>query len=231
MSVIQNSTITVRNTLKDKILTRKISIIALGIIIGLLSCEQKQTHDPTIIGYIQDSLFHPFVQLQNNEYVKYDYTQSIAGKTLNPTFGTYSRTINILSDFEYEDLYSDDTARVGYIDTLINNRSAYYMLSNKGTSLQMGYDIEIIHDFYRFFSTDKWGKHFIDAEWIDQPIDSIEFKSDLRIAGVTDIDEDGSHEIWLSYLLMWGEIGHAVYEETEQPGTWKSVANHCMNCD
>ena len=83
--------------------------------------------------------------------------------------------------------------------------------------------------FYRVFAQDRWGRQFFDTSDLDGPLPEITAESKVRTHGVTDVDRDGRLEIWVTYRLVWGEVGAMGWEET---GTgWTRFAIHCFDCD
>ncbi len=85
--------------------------------------------------------------------------------------------------------------------------------------------------FYKYFSNDNWGKHFVTSDLLKKSTTEIANKSGVQIHYVTDLNKNKRPELWITFKLMHGEIGYAVYEADEKENNWVSLVNQCPGCD
>lgn len=96
---------------------------------------------------------------------------------------------------------------------------------------------DFILDFYRFMARDSWGQHFVKKEWLAgptasrMPLAEITRKSSVTPLAQTDLNANDLPEFWISYRLMHGETGFAVYEQDRHGAGWLKIADRCPGCD
>ncbi len=198
---------------------------------ALLSANEQQL---AIIGYIDDSRFHPLVVITSETLSRADSAKlELKGKLRN-AFRVLPETYLIQKQEDYLDAHGEDTpGRFGVINEKKSSIRDFYTLQQSVYPSQSpDVNKEIIRNFYVFFSRHKWGQHFFEGKkLLDKPVEEIAKKTNLRVHVVTDLNHNSRPELWISYKLMYGEIGRMLYEQAGDGSNWDEIANHCYLCD
>lgn len=184
------------------------------------------------IGYIANSLFHPLINVSGGMLSAPKSNEPIVTTWVKNAFQTSGLKIPLSDPIKYTDVYTEEPGYYSKASLFIfGTRGNYYAnLEKPLIDLRFRNREKVIRGFYRFFSKDEWGRHFIPKDLLNQSVNDISKQSGVVVHYVTDLDSDSMIELWISYKLMYGEIGNMVYEQTED-STWTSVSNHCYNCD
>jgi hypothetical protein len=135
----------------------------------------------------------------------------------------------VIRSENYKDIHSGD--KVGTMGKVSKGELPFLFYKNiDGVDIESKDDEIQSMSFYTFFSKDNWGKHFISKAQLSLPIEDIAMETGVNIHAITDIDGNNRYEVWVSYELMYGEIGVMVYQKDESE-EWKLVVNHCFMCD
>jgi hypothetical protein len=206
-------------------------LLATALHAALLSANEQQ---PETIGYIDDSRFHPLVVATSGTISRADSAKMELKGKLRNAFRVAPETYFIQKVEDYVDAHGEDTpGRFGVINKKTSSIRDFYTLHPSGYPSQSpDVNKEIIRNFYTFFSHHKWGQHFFEGKkLLDKPIEEIAKKTNLRVHVVTDLNHNSRPELWISYKLMYGEIGRMVYEQAGDGSNWGEIANHCYLCD
>lgn len=198
-----------------------------------LAASTSQAGDTVVIGYVQDSLFHPLLTVTNDTLAP-AHSRSLDLKgTLADAFEPDGDTATVVEQTDYEDMYTDQLGRYGVIHSSVNENERYYILNHscKCTAVVDADDFTII-GLMQMLAKDSWDHLFAKPnEWQSLPADSLEEKSLIQLQYTTDLDHDGHIEAWLIYKLMWDDWGRVVYEQNADNSGWTKLADHCLNCD
>jgi hypothetical protein len=190
---------------------------------------------PAIIGYIDDSRFHPLVVVTSEAISIADSAKLVLKGRLRNAFKDTLQTFSVEKQQDYIDPYDrkDTPRRFGLIDKKFSSVSVFFTLQPTAFPSQSPVvNQEIVRSFYVFFSGDKWGQHYFTVKkLLDKPIEEIAKKTNLSVHVVTDLNHNSRPELWISYKLTHGEIGRMVYEQASDGRSWEEVANHCYACD
>jgi hypothetical protein len=141
-----------------------------------------------------------------------------------------AHVMEILAETTYVDPYVEERpGKFGAVTALGPGVVVFAYLSPSPEAVDFRSDTIAVRSFYRFFSRDRWGANFLDEVSLDAPLQTIADSSNVRAYGLTDADRDGNPELWLTYQLMYGEIGAMVWERA--PAGWHMLAYHCFSCD
>jgi hypothetical protein len=206
--------------------------LALALTASFLYAIDQQ---PVVIGYIDDSRFHPLVIATADTISKADSAKLELKGQLRNAFEDTPQTFSVKKQQDYTDPYDDkDTPRrFALTDKKFSSVNTFFTLQPTAFPSQSpdAYK-EIARKFYAFFSGHKWGRHFFtDKKLLEKPLEEIAEKTNLRIHVVTDLNHNSSPELWVTYKLMHGEIGRMVYEQVGDGSNWEEIANHCYECD
>lgn len=182
-----------------------------------------------VIGYISDHNFHPLVVIENGSFSEAKSRNINLIGTLREAFEPQSASLSITAQKDYEDAYSDELGRFGVVRGKFRE-DAFYLLKSSIPLHSAVPSKALARDFYEYFSVDPWGKHFAEGAGSMEPATFLEQDKSVRILYETDLDSDGKKELWMTYRLMYGEVGRMVWEQVG-PKKWQSIANHCFNCD
>lgn len=182
------------------------------------------------LGYLQDGRFFPLIVTTPSSFASASSTTTITG-TLRNAFRATKESYVVRSAKQYEDAFTDEWWVYGELPTNVSKREEFYTLGARVPGSFADRKTDTVMSFYRFFANDKWGRHLIDnRDWLKLGPSKIAENSNVRAHYVTDLDTDGLREIWLTYVLMYGEVGRMIFEESGG-GQWKQVVNHCYSCD
>lgn len=208
----------------------KLSIITI-FLLGPLIFWGNLSNQKIIIGFVQENHFMPLTIIDNDSLYSAPLGTKLEGKIIK-IVSKEKEVHSIKSSGQYTDIYTDELHDFAVIDTSISSRDAFYVMSKKVFHFKLpDACMDLIHNFYTFFSKDDWGHHFIGQELLKESTHDIAEKSGVMIHFITDLDSDNFMELWISYKLMYGEIGYMVYEQDLASNDWISIANCCVNCD
>ncbi len=195
----------------------------LATLLLILISSKCLAQDGVMIGYIRDSLFHPLVYFSDGRLAAPDINESMFPAWVKNAFHATDLKITLSDPVEYIDYLGED--KTGYYCKILQStpaeRGNYYAnLETPLEGLELQNQEQTIFSFYKFFSEDMWGKHFIPKKLLNQAIDEISKQSGILVHYITDLDSDS----------MYGEIGNMIYEQTGKT-SWASLSNHCYMCD
>jgi len=207
-------------------------LVACTLDTGFLFTNEQQAG---IIGYIQNSRFHPLVVVTSETISRADSAKLDLKGQLRNAFRHKSETFSIQKQEDYVDPYvdSDTPRRFGLVNKKISSVSDFYTLQPSiFPSQSPNVNKEIVGNFYSFLSRDKWGQYFFkEKKLLDKPLEEIAKKTKVRIHVITDLNHNSRPELWITYELMYGEIGRMVYEQASDGSNWEMIANHCYVCE
>ena len=187
-----------------------------------------------IIGYIDDSRFHPLVVVTEETIRSVDSAKMELKGNLRNAFRITPESYSIQKQEDYVDPYGKDTpGRFGVINKKASSLREFYALQpSVYPSQSPDVNKEVIRNFYVFFARHKWGQHFFEnKDLLNKPVAEIAKKTNLRVRVVTDLNHNSRPELWITYKLMYGEIGRMVFEQASDGSNWSEIANHCYICD
>lgn len=186
-----------------------------------------------IVGYIDDSRFHPLIAIDENEISKAVSNKLVLMGELFNTFEQHEQIIKLNKQTDYFDLYTRRLERCGIVGFEYSMRNFFFTLNSikKSSHLPRSQHLNEIISWYIYFSKDSWGKNFIRPEWLEKDVTAIADKSGVQIHYITDLNKNSNVELWITYELMYNKIGRMIYEKSKQLGQWIEIANHCFNCD
>ena len=198
-----------------------------------LAASNLHAGDMSVIGYVQDSLFHPLLTLTNDSLAPADSRSlDLKGKLVD-AFRPDGDTATVVEQKDYEDMYTDQLGRYGVIHSSVDENERYYILNHAcECTAVLEVDDATIIGLMQTLAKDSW--HFVFAkpgQWRSLPTDSLEENSLIQLQYTTDIDRDGLVEAWLMYKLMWDDWGRVVYEQNADNSGWTKLADRCFNCD
>jgi len=199
----------------------------------ILAASTSQAGDTAVIGYVQDSLFHPLLTVTNDSLAPADAPSLDLKGSLADAFEPDGDTATIEEQEDYEDMYTDELSRYGVVHTPVEENERYYILNHPCvcTAVVDANDLTVI-GLMQTLAKDSWDHLFAKPnEWQSLPEDSLEGKSLIQLQYTTDLDHDGRIEAWLIYKLMWDDWGRVVYEQNADNSGWTKLADHCMDCD
>jgi hypothetical protein len=144
---------------------------------------------------------------------------------LRNAFRDKSPTFSIQMQEDYVDPYDDSETprRFGLVNKKVSSVSDFYTLQPFiFPSQSPNVNKEIVGNFYSFLSREKL---------LDKPLEEIAKKTNVRIHVITDLNHNSRPELWITYELMYGEIGRIVYEQASDGSNWEMIANHCYVCE
>jgi len=186
-----------------------------------------------VIGYVDSSQFHPLIVLDGKHINVANSVQlELTGKIMD-AFEEKGHVAASEKQITELDAYTDEQVRFGLIAPVVREKDRFYVLNssplNKAVILEKNH---VIKSFYKHFSKDNWGRHFVEnLDWLKLPLNQLYENSSVWTHYVTDLDDDGLLELWMTYKLMWGEVGRMVFEQSETGSSWIRISNHCFNCD
>ena len=188
-------------------------IILLSLFISISSAQ-----DNYVIGYIDDAKYHPLIITDYGIIQKPDCNSIVFPEWVVNAFEQSELKIVISKPIFYIDVYSDEEGKYcTVLESLTFERDAFFANDTiPKIELSSPKKDMLIYSFYRFFSTDNWGKHFISRDLLKKSIHEISGKSSIIIHHITDLDTDSLYELWISYKLSYGEIGRMVYEQSAE---------------
>jgi len=187
-----------------------------------------------VIGYIDESRFHPLVVVTPQTITKADSTKMDLRGELRNAFQANSASFSIQKQSDYVDPHGEDKpGRYAAINKKFSSIRDFFTLQHSPFPSQSpDLNKELVRSFYTFFSRDNWGSAFFqDKKVLKQPIEEIAKKTNLRIHAVTDLNNNSRQELWITYKLMHGEVGRIVYEQASEGSDWEELATHCYMCD
>src|SRR3989442_7145288 len=207
-------------------------LVACTLDTGFLFTNEQQAG---IIGYIENSRFHPLVVVTSETISRADSAKLDLKGQLRNAFRHKSETFSIQKQEDYVDPYvdSDTPRRFGLVNKKISSVSDFYTLQPSiFPSQSPNVNKEIVGNFYSFFSHDKCGQYFFKAlKLLDKQLDEIATKTKVPSNMITDLNHNSRPELWITYELMYGEIGRMVYEQASDGSNWEMIANHCYVCE
>ncbi|WP_075187031.1 hypothetical protein [Teredinibacter haidensis] len=184
-----------------------------------------------VYGYVRDGNFHPVLSVENNQFKVLAGSHSSIPKGIEPLFIRDSvNTLEISGSENYQDVLGED--KVGTLGKISSEEKpdTFFYKSIDSAAVNSSNNQSKNMSFYSFFSRNEWGRHFINKNQLSLSLENIAKESGVFIHAITDIDENGRNEVWVSYKLMYGEIGAMIYQEEEKE-EWKLLVNHCFWCD
>ena len=190
-----------------------------------------ETESESIYGYVRDINFYPLVSLEGHQFRVLTNSHAQIPEIVEPLIQTLpANALQLTSSENYIDRYGQDTIGTFGKMTPVKQTTPFFYKNVNSAVVEFSKDTVARKSFYKFFSNDNWGRHFISKAQLSLSLPTIAKVTDINIHAVTDINEDGRKEIWASYKLMYGEIGAMVYEQGGSEG-WKELVNHCFQCD
>jgi hypothetical protein len=182
-----------------------------------------------VIGYVRDGKFHPLVTVDGKRIAEVQSRKLQMVGTIRNAFEPSPESLRVAGQEDYEDGFSNKLGRFGKVQGKAKDNQFYL----QGSSSPMRAKVpskELKRSFYRHFSNDPWGRHFAESGGSKKPVAALEKKRDVQVLYATDLNANGKPELWITYRLMYGEIGRMVWEQ-RGINEWVSLANHCFNCD
>jgi len=199
----------------------------------LLLAASASPAPPSVFGYVQEGQFHPLLVLAGAQFAKYDAKTSLVG-TLRNAFDPKGPELHVEKDLEFDDLDADPPAkgRLGEVPGRSYRKLFFELSPGPVPRPAVAPSLEQKRSFLRFFAKkDDWGGQFAEGAKPGGEVAKIEQRGNVQILYATDLDGDGKTELWITYRLMYGEIGRMVWEQTDKNGEWVELANHCSSCD
>lgn len=184
-----------------------------------------------VYGYVRDGNFHPILSVENNQFKVLAGSHSNIPKSIEPLFVRGSaNALEISGSENYKDVLGvDKVGTLGKISSEEKPATLFYKDIDSASVKSSDNQSESM-SFYTFFSQDKWGRHFISKAQLSLQLENIANETGIIIHAITDIDANGRSEVWVSYKLMYGEIGAMIYQQGEKE-EWTLLVNHCFWCD
>lgn len=198
--------------------------------LGLMAADIGQSN--TVAGYASGSDFWPMVTVQNGHLLDIVEPMPLKRRAIASFSDSKHRYSISKSTYAGVDEMNGGNPVLCKVTPRVTKDDFFYVLPASFKPASPSQYEEVVHNFYVFFSRDNWGRHFIeDQAWLENKNSEIAKKSKVSVRHVTDLNHDGRMELWISYQLMYGEIGHMVYEQTNDMSGWKMLSNRCYGCD
>jgi hypothetical protein len=185
--------------------------------------------DPSMIGYVRDGAFHPLMAWDGGSLL----TEHIVERPLGGRLGYVideSRSDFVLDEnVDYIDPYTEEPGRFANVMGRPAGPVVFAHVGGEPQEISLRADSTLAHSFYRAFAKDRWGSRLLRNADLETSLSEIALASNVITYGTTDLDADGHPEIWVTYQLMYGEIGAMLWEEG--PQGWARLVNHCYICD
>ncbi len=222
---------------------------AAGRVNDSVSINDGVREEPVIFGYLIGARFYPLLLLDARGFdsehaARTRLTDRNVQALTNPApvlqlalagreardLANPAHVMPLVAETTYVDPYVDDRpGKFGAVAPLSPGLVVFAYLGPEIGPVDFRSDTAVARSFYRSFSRDYWGRQFFDNVSLDGPLQAVADSSKVRPYGMTDADGDGNPELWLTYQLMYGEIGAMVWENT--PQGWRMLGYHCFRCD
>ena len=180
-----------------------------------------------VIGYIEHNYFFPIIEINNN---KIETNISINDCLSFEALNSYKKPFKFKVQY-YTNLFDRYTDKYNLVAKVNTSKSFDKILFSNEPKI-ITKDIVLfqndIINFYQYFKNDKWGRNFYEKIKKPKTISDFE-KTGIKIILITDINMDKNIELWITYRLMYGEIGRMIYEKKDN--NWKMILWRCHSCD
>ena len=201
----------------------------LAVLVVLAGTACQAPWERGIMGYVGGGTFHPLVLFEGGQLVRVEVADLQLEELLAYRVNGDTTSIQLGQQERYVDRYTDENGIFAHVAIAATGYPFFAYTGAGAGVLVFRPDTAATRSFYRVFAQDPWGRQFFGTSDLDGPLPEITAESKVRTHGVTDVDRDGRLEIWVTYRLMWGEVGAMGWEET---GTgWTRFAIHCFDCD
>ena len=182
-----------------------------------------------VIGYVRDGKFHPLVTVEGQRIAEAHSRELQLVGSIRNAFAPSTTSLSVTSQEDYEDAFSDELGRFGVVEGKAEDNQ-FYLEGSSSPLRAEAPSKELKRSFYLHFSKDRWGRHFADSPGAKDPVSVLEEEGKIQALYATDLNANGKTELWLTYRLMYGELGRMVWEQSGV-NEWVSLTNHCFNCD
>ncbi|OIO59496.1 MAG: hypothetical protein COX57_03090 [Alphaproteobacteria bacterium CG_4_10_14_0_2_um_filter_63_37] len=184
-----------------------------------------------IAGSIDHGQFHVLLSFDEDGFDTPPSTALNLTGTAYPLFASAPQIVELPQQRDSEDDFTDEPVRMGLTGDEQSWDRAFFVLHDDPQHWLGNAPSETdVRSFYRFFAHDRWGSNFVPSSLLDAPLEELAPATNVTVLFATDVDHDGHNELWMTYRLMWGELGRMVWEADDN-GAWVNLANRCFNCD
>lgn len=214
----------------------KLSFFILFFLSLFFHFQSLATPSEFLIGYSEEEDFVPLLAVMGESLKKLETLPQAPYKKIRDAFQNSTESYQIKKwEINIDDMSGDSYVLAKLDRKIVKPKRGTFFISCIGVCKQpevKNQSSEILNSFYSFFAKDKWGKHFIPTDLLKKSTAEIAAKSEVHIHHLTDLNKNGLPELWITYRLMHGEIGHMVYEQGSKKATdWKMLTNGCIGCD